>query len=85
MKYTKDYGDFLNESSNRDYALTLHAMTNCGIDAAENFLDENKVKVEKLISDIRNGVINKWDAARGINGSDHPKMLKIFNKKYVKR
>lgn len=74
----------LEESSNRDYAYTLHRLTNCGVDLAQDFLDDNKVNVEKLIKDIQDGRISKWEAERGIRGIDHPTMMKIFRKKYIK-
>lgn len=85
MKYTKLYEDFLNEGAKDDYAYSLHAMTGCGQSAAKDFLDENEVDVEKLIRDIQNGTINKWDAARGIRGVDHPTMMKRFNRNYIKK
>lgn len=85
MRHLKNYSGFLNEGANDDYAYSLHAMTGCGQSAAKDFLDENEVDVEKLIRDIQNGTINKWDASRGIRGVDHPIMMKKFNRNYVKK
>lgn len=85
MRYTKLYEEFVNEGAKDDYAYSLHAMTDCGQSAAKDFLDENEVDVEKLIRDIQNGIISKWDAARGIRGIDHPTMMKKFNRSYIKK
>jgi hypothetical protein len=67
-------------------AVKIHAMTGCGQDAAQNFIDENKIDPEKLLKYLDSSSTAKYDvrdyinAAKGTVGANE-RLRKNFIKK----
>jgi hypothetical protein len=72
------------ESSSED-AYTIHRMTGCGQDAAQNFIDDNKIDASKLIKHLQKypNSKEKYDARDVINGTGVG-TIKSFVDRFIK-
>jgi chromosome segregation ATPase len=52
MKHIKLFEDFINEAISVDAAY-VHQITRCGQDAAQNFIDDNKIDGKKLADYVK--------------------------------
>jgi putative intracellular protease/amidase len=52
MKHIKLFEDFINEAISVD-ATYVHQITGCGQDAAQNFIDDNKIDGKKLADYVK--------------------------------
>jgi len=79
MKHVKLYEEFFNESVSMD-AVYIHQITNCGQDAAQNFIDDNNIDADKLVAYVKQhrNSKEKYDVRDMINGSN-------TNKRFIKQ
>lgn len=65
-----------------DDAYLIHRMTGAGQDGASNFIDSNSINVEKLINDLKRGIVNKYEVRDVISGTADATIAKKFHKAY---
>ena len=94
MKNIHTFESFLSENLNESTvnegvsveAAKIHAMTGCGQDAAQDFIDENKIDPEKLLMYLDSSSTAKYDVRDYINRTNgtvgaNDRLRKAFIKK----
>jgi hypothetical protein len=86
MKYGLEENTTKSINEVSDEAYTLHRFTNCGQNAAQDFIDDNKIDAEKLVKFLKRtdneGLRNRYIARDIIGGktdnSTKQKFIKLF-------
>ena len=82
MKHVKLFEAFVNEAASTD-AYAIHRMTDMsGQDKVQDFIDDNKIDVKKLIKDLKFNDRLKEDLTDALKGDDTK--LKRIVQKYKK-
>ena len=68
MKYLPTFENFLNEGIS-DEAIKIHAITGCGQNAAQDFIDDNRIRGEKLLDYLQRNPNSKFDVRDYISGA----------------
>ena len=76
MKHLHTFESFLNEAVSQE-AYSIHSITQCGQDAAQDFIDDNNIDSEKLITYLKQNVNSpkKYDIRDLIKDPKSNKML----------
>ena len=76
MKHIQTFEQFLNEAVSQE-AYRIHSITQCGQDAAQDFIDDNNIDSEKLITYLKQNVNSpkKYDIRDLIKDPKSNKML----------
>ncbi len=82
MKHLHTFESFLNEGIS-DEAMKIHAITGCGQNAAQDFIDDNSISGEKLLDYLQKNPNSKFDVKHYINRAagtvgDDKKLRKNF-------
>lgn len=87
MKHLHTFEEFLNESATNEAvsqeAYRIHSITQCGQDAAQDFIDDNNIDSEKLITYLKQNINSpkKYDIRDLIKD---PKSNKMLLKQFIK-
>jgi len=78
----------LKEAASQE-AYLIHRMTDCGQDAAQNFMDTNPgLNIKKLTNDLMYNLVNRFEVRDVITGRAHDvikkKFMKAYNTKNIK-
>jgi len=72
----------LKEAASQE-AYLIHRMTDCGQDAAQNFMDTNPgLNIKKLTNDLMYNLVNRFEVRDVITGRAHEIIVKKFMKAY---
>ena len=82
MKKISTFEEFVNES-NSNQAYSLHRMTSCGQNAAQNFIENNpNVDIDKLINDLSRKIVSAFMVKDIINNTSADVHKRIFSREY---